>query len=546
MPETPPTTQVRTKAQLLQDFFGGQEPLIKIRNLIETMFDGSLQSVQNWTTTYGQRSRSSRDRASDEVNLSEFTGYDPSGAASTAHTALESAWAAMISRGRSRVIVPPGVYRFGATPNLQKTWVDGLRCELQGAGAGVTAFIAPTTGHGMNIGALGGALTGNIGFSGFTVAPGNASEANDYAFHMEKCRDVIFKDVNVHLCKNGWGIGLDTTLVGDRILGVHLLNCSGRLQSNPGGAWVRLVGGEQLHVYGGHTQGRYNQYFIHQAGSDLNSDGIYVLGHFSEQWGNMLRVTGHGMVNLRLYANQFDRSRHFIYIKGEPGSSCRNWQINSQLLGHGSATVTISIASPGVITWAGHDIEVDQPVRFTTSSALPTGITSGTVYYVKTVLSADTFTISATPGGATINTSGTQSGTHSGFDVGAAALHFDATDTEIEAITVYGSAFVNRYGPVGRFIANTVDDKGPYVLFNTNYIRECGITGVPLFEIGEDANPNFFGNEIHGSIAGTSLTPYTYAFNYAGASTGRRKTEAEIIANNIILDFATGEVDGTP
>jgi hypothetical protein len=45
--------------------------------------------------------------------------------------------------------------------------------------------------------------------------------------------------------------------------------------------------------------------------------------------------------------------------------------------------------------------------------ALPAAITAGTVYYVKTVLTANTYTISATPGGAAINTATTGTGTHS-------------------------------------------------------------------------------------------------------------------------------------
>jgi hypothetical protein len=44
-------------------------------------------------------------------------------------------------------------------------------------------------------------------------------------------------------------------------------------------------------------------------------------------------------------------------------------------------------------------------------SVLPTGLSAGTTYYVKNV-SGTTFNLSATPGGAAINTSGSQSGTH--------------------------------------------------------------------------------------------------------------------------------------
>lgn len=77
-----------------------------------------------------------------------------------------------------------------------------------------------------------------------------------------------------------------------------------------------------------------------------------------------------------------------------------------------STTVTISNASPGVVTWTGHGLEANTPVVFSTTGALPTGLTAGTTYYVKTVLDVDTFTVSATPGGTVIDTSSAGSGVH--------------------------------------------------------------------------------------------------------------------------------------
>lgn len=77
-----------------------------------------------------------------------------------------------------------------------------------------------------------------------------------------------------------------------------------------------------------------------------------------------------------------------------------------------SMTATVTIASPGVITATGHGLTVGRRVGFTTTGALPTGITASTIYYVASVPTADTLTISATSGGAEINTSGSQSGVH--------------------------------------------------------------------------------------------------------------------------------------
>lgn len=72
---------------------------------------------------------------------------------------------------------------------------------------------------------------------------------------------------------------------------------------------------------------------------------------------------------------------------------------------------TVSIASPGVVTLAGHGFAADTAVILTTTGALPTGLTAGTIYYVRNP-ATDTFELSATVGGASINTTGSQSGTH--------------------------------------------------------------------------------------------------------------------------------------
>lgn len=89
------------------------------------------------------------------------------------------------------------------------------------------------------------------------------------------------------------------------------------------------------------------------------------------------------------------------------------WSQSSGPAGGGSQVVTISIASPGVVSLASHGLLANDQVVFSTTGALPTGLTAGTVYFVKTVLTTGTFTVSASAGGSVINTSGTQSGTQS-------------------------------------------------------------------------------------------------------------------------------------
>jgi hypothetical protein len=76
-------------------------------------------------------------------------------------------------------------------------------------------------------------------------------------------------------------------------------------------------------------------------------------------------------------------------------------------------TATMTIASPGVVTKTAHGLAVNDTIRFSTTGALPTGLTAGTDYYVISAgLTADAFQVSATLGGSAINTSGSQSGVH--------------------------------------------------------------------------------------------------------------------------------------
>lgn len=79
-------------------------------------------------------------------------------------------------------------------------------------------------------------------------------------------------------------------------------------------------------------------------------------------------------------------------------------------LGVNPIPATITIASPAVIT--GSDTLVNgDTVILNTTGALPTGLVPGVTYYVVNA-SGSTCNLSATYGGAAINTSGTQSGAH--------------------------------------------------------------------------------------------------------------------------------------
>jgi parallel beta-helix repeat protein len=98
---------------------------------------------------------------------------------------------------------------------------------------------------------------------------------------------------------------------------------------------------------------------------------------------------------------------------------------------------TITVATPAVITVTGHGLTAGRTIGFFTTGALPTGLAQNTLYYVSaTGLTSDTFQVSATLGGTSIATSGTQSGIQSivrGVDMRMAA------GCNIRGISFYGN-----------------------------------------------------------------------------------------------------------
>ncbi len=77
------------------------------------------------------------------------------------------------------------------------------------------------------------------------------------------------------------------------------------------------------------------------------------------------------------------------------------------------STVTITSATPAVVSWTAHGLVDDDPVIFSnTGGALPVAITAGRTYFVNTI-DADTFSIAQEPDGTSVNTASIGTGTHS-------------------------------------------------------------------------------------------------------------------------------------
>lgn len=110
--------------------------------------------------------------------------------------------------------------------------------------------------------------------------------------------------------------------------------------------------------------------------------------------------------------------------------------------------VTISIASPALVTYATHGLSDGNSLVLTTDGALPTGLVAGTPYYVHSSTVADPTNtywlydteVNAIAGGSTgrINTSVTQSGTHTAWVTRALKI---LTSAEIWHNVTYRSGY---------------------------------------------------------------------------------------------------------
>jgi len=107
---------------------------------------------------------------------------------------------------------------------------------------------------------------------------------------------------------------------------------------------------------------------------------------------------------MQLWSN-YNFGEDLVY--GPRGAGLYYW--NSSV-GLSPIQMTISIAAPGIITLpVDFTIADGTAISLTSTGALPTGLTVGTTYFVVNS-TGNTFELSATLGGASITTSGTQSG----------------------------------------------------------------------------------------------------------------------------------------
>ncbi len=135
-----------------------------------------------------------------------------------------------------------------------------------------------------------------------------------------------------------------------------------------------------------------------------------ISGWGAGSWSSGSWGTGQSSVSLARFWYQNNFGQDLVY--GYRGGVMYYW---NQAYSISPSAVTITIAAPGVVTATGSALTAGMALKLSTTGTLPTGLTSGTVYYVGGVSGA-TFKLATSfanaLAGTYITTTGTQTGTH--------------------------------------------------------------------------------------------------------------------------------------
>jgi hypothetical protein len=133
------------------------------------------------------------------------------------------------------------------------------------------------------------------------------------------------------------------------------------------------------------------------------SYSVPLTGWGASTWGSGAWGLGTTATDALRIWNQINWGQNLLY--GPRGAPLYYWDAIQGVTGQ---SVTMTIATPCVVTSTVAFLD-GTPITFSTTGWLPTGLVPGVTYYTKYV-STYTFNLAATSGGASINTTGTQSG----------------------------------------------------------------------------------------------------------------------------------------
>jgi microcystin-dependent protein len=188
-------------------------------------------------------------------------------------------------------------------------------------------------------------------------------------------------------------------------------------------------------------------------------------------------------------------------------------------------TFTVTIATPAVFTLASHGLVAGDSVYFTTTGALPTGLTANTLYYViATGLTSGAFEISATEGGSAVNTTGSQSGVHTArfcpYGLG-------------NGTTTFNVPFISGRAPIG---AGTGSGLTARALGRNGGVEDVTLTGA---QSGTSAHTHTASTSGSLTLNDVSITNDTVGDFYIDARNGSGASQMDIVAAGGVSGLTT-------
>lgn len=179
--------------------------------------------------------------------------------------------------------------------------------------------------------------------------------------------------------------------------------------------------------------------------------------------------------------------------------------------------LAITAATTDIITGTAHGLSVGDCIQFTTDNTLPAGLSLLTNYYVISVLSANTFKVSATVGGPSVDITDTGTGNHA-YNLKGNPIECEDFKHLIVSINTANNAsltfkfqgsiqsdvnFNAAQSPTNRwdYIRSVDLNSGTYVAGDTGYTL-AGTDDNRLFELNTNGIKNF-------NIAVTAFTAGT-------------------------------------
>jgi hypothetical protein len=205
---------------------------------------------------------------------------------------------------------------------------------------------------------------------------------------------------------------------------------------------------------------------IIKAPATLGADYTLTLPTDDGEASQVLSTDGSGVLSWATVAT--DSVAQYNVKVGDSGGTAQ--QVNTNLIGrisavYKTATSTMTIATPCVVTYTSHGLATGDAVYFTTTGALPTGVSASTAYFI-TKVDANTFNLSTTIAnllaGTFVASSGSQSGTHTIYAGG-----FNSKTGQYQG-QYDGTAIASGY--IGQVITGTITEGA----LTTSYADVCG------------------------------------------------------------------------